>query len=158
MCAVRLPRVERGSVERWAAVFVMALAGGLVALQPALNSGLGRAVGGLPAAMLSFVIGALVLAGIVVLTGQTTRVAAADEVPWYYLLGGLIGALWVALSIPAVKAVGAGGVVAATIAGQLTGAVVADRLGVLGLEQVGITPARLTGVALLALGTYLIVR
>ena len=136
----------------------MAVAGGLVAVQPALNSGISRAVGGLPAAMLSFAIGTLALVAAVVISGQVSRLGSVGEIQWYYLLGGLAGALWVALSIPAVKAIGAGGVVAATITGQLSGAVVADRFGVLGLEQVGITPSRLAGVALLGLGTYLIVR
>jgi transporter family-2 protein len=145
-------------MDRWLAVALMALAGGVVALQPPLNSGLGRALGALPAAMLSFAIGAVALGLLVVLTGQLSQLDAATSVRWYYLLGGLCGALWVALSIPAVRAIGAGGVVAATISGQLAGAVVADRLGILGLERVAITPARLAGVLLLALGTYLIVR
>jgi bacterial/archaeal transporter family-2 protein len=146
------------AVERWFAVVLMALAGGVVALQPALNSGLGRAVGSLPAAMVSFAVGALTLATLVLVLGQTAQVGAVGEARWYYLLGGLCGALWVALSIPAVRAIGAGGVVAATIAGQLSGAMLADRFGVLGLDQIPITPLRVTGVLLLALGTYLVVR
>lgn len=145
-------------MERWLAVVLMALAGGLVAVQPALNSGISRAVGALPAAMISFAIGALALAAAVAISGQLPRLGSLGEIHWYYLLGGLSGALWVALSIPAVQAIGAGGVVAATITGQLSGAVVADRLAVFGLEQVDITPSRIAGVALLGLGTYLIVR
>lgn len=145
-------------MDRWLAVVMMAIAGGVVAIQPALNSGLGRAVGGLPAAMISFAVGALALAALVALTGQLSQVGSATTVPWYYLLGGFCGALWVALSIPAVNAIGAGGVVAATISGQLTGALVADRFGILGLEQIGITPGRVLGVVLLGLGTYLVVR
>ena len=47
-----------------------------------------------------------------------------------------------------VGSLGAAGVVAATIAGQLTISVVIDRLGILGLEQTPITPARVLGVAL----------
>lgn len=145
-------------LERWFALVLMALAGATVALQPALNSGLGRAVGGLPAAMVSFAIGALGLAALVLLTGQFAQVSSIGEVRWYYLLGGFSGALWVALSIPAVRAIGAGGVVAATITGQLTGAVVADRLGMLGLAQIPVSPLRVAGVLLLGLGTFLIVR
>jgi transporter family-2 protein len=145
-------------MDRWLAVLVMALAGGVVALSPPLNAGLGRAVGALPAAMLSFTLGAAVLAILVVLTGQLSEVEGATSVRWYYLLGGLCGALWVATSIPVVKSIGAGGVVAATIAGQLTAAVVADRFGILGLKHVAVTPGRAAGVLLLALGTYLIVR
>lgn len=145
-------------MERWLAVILMALAGGVVALQPALNSGLGRTIGGLPAAAFSFVIGALVLLLLVVLCGQISSYGSTGEVKWYYLLGGLRGALWVVLSIPAVRAIGAGGVVAATITGQLSGAVVADRLGILGLDQIGITPSRIAGLVLLGVGTYLVVR
>lgn len=145
-------------MERWLAVVLMALAGGLVAVQPALNSGISRAVGGLPAAMISFAIGTGALAAAVLISGQMPRLGSLGQIHWYYLLGGLFGALWVALSIPAVKAIGAGGVVAATITGQLSGAVVADRFGAFGLDEVAITPSRVAGVALLGLGTYLIVR
>jgi len=145
-------------MERWTAVIVMALAGGVVAIQPALNAGLGRATGGLPAAMFSFFLGGFALFAVVLAAGQIGQLGSVGEVRWYYLLGGLCGALWVTVSLIAVKSIGAGGVVAATISGQLTGAVVADRMGILGLEQIPITPARLLGVALLGVGTYLIVR
>lgn len=136
----------------------MALAGGIVAIQPALNSGLGRTVGPLPAAMMSFAIGTVALLALVVLSGQLTQVGAVSAVSWPYLVGGLLGALWVICSIAAVKSIGVSGVVAATISGQLTGAVVADRLGIFGLEEIPITPLRITGVLLLVFGTYLVVR
>jgi bacterial/archaeal transporter family-2 protein len=123
-----------------------------------LNAGLGRETGGLPAAMFSFFLGGAALMALVLLAGQFGQLAEAAGVRWYYLLGGLCGALWVSLSLVAVKSIGAGGVVAATISGQLTGAIIADRFGILGLEQVAITPTRLLGVGLLAMGTYLVVR
>ena len=145
-------------MERWLAVSVMALAGGVVALQPALNAGMARATGSLPAAVISFSVGLLAVALVALVAGQLGNLAEAPGVPWYYWLGGLCGAIWITLSLVAVTSLGAGGVVAATITGQLTGAVIADRLGILGLEQVAITPARLLGVALLVAGTYLIVR
>ena len=55
------------------------------------------------------------------------------------------------------RELGAGGVTAATIAGQLTLSVVLDRAGVLGLEERALT-GKLVGIALLALGTLLVVR
>lgn len=145
-------------MERWLAVSVMALAGGLVALQPALNAGMARATGSLPAALISFSVGLLAIAVVALVAGQVANVAEAPGVPWYYWLGGVCGAVWITLSLVAVKTLGAGGVVAATITGQLTGAVIADRLGILGLEQVSITPVRVLGVVLLIAGTYLVVR
>jgi bacterial/archaeal transporter family-2 protein len=146
------------AMERWLAVLVMGLAGGAVALQPALNAGLGRATGSLPAALVSFLVGAAAIGLVVLLSGQLGGLGSAFDVRWYYLLGGVCGALWITTSLIAVESLGAGGVVAATITGQLTGAVIADRLGILGLEETPITPARLLGVALLVIGTYLVVR
>jgi transporter family-2 protein len=49
-------------------------------------------------------------------------------------------------------------VTAATIAGQLTLAVIIDQLGILHVAQKPITVARIVGIVLLAAGVYLIVR
>jgi bacterial/archaeal transporter family-2 protein len=59
------------------------------------------------------------------------------------------------LSVPTI---GAAGVAAATVTGQLTAAVVIDRLGLFGLDQVPLSFARLAGVGLLLAGTYLVLR
>jgi transporter family-2 protein len=145
-------------VDRGLAVFVTACVGGLIALQPAINAGLGRATGSLAAALVSFGVGTLLLAAIVALSGQAEGVAGAADVPWYYLLGGVLGAAYVFTALVTVSSIGAGGVAAATITGQLTTSIVLDRLGVLGLEQTAITLERVVGVALLLAGTFLIVR
>ena len=39
---------------------------------------------------------------------------------WYYLIGGLLGAAYVTTVLLTVRTLGAGGVTAATVAGQLT--------------------------------------
>jgi transporter family-2 protein len=57
-----------------------------------------------------------------------------------------------------VRELGAGGLTAAVIAGQLSLSVVLDRLGVLGLDERAITWEKLLGIALLAIGTVLVVR
>ena len=55
---------------------------------------------------------------------------------WYYwILGGVGGVVIVTVSLIAVRELGAGGVTAATIAGQLALSVVIDRMGVLGLDE-----------------------
>ena len=58
----------------------------------------------------------------------------------------------------AVRTLGAGGVTAATIAGQLGASVVIDRAGMLGLPEKGLTAGRIVGIAFLAVGVFLIVR
>ena len=145
-------------MDRGLAVIVMAGVGGLIALQPAINAGLGRSTGNLAAALVSFAIGTLVLAALVGLSGNTGGLGSTFEVPWYYLLGGVLGAAYVFTALVVVSSIGAGGVAAATITGQLTASVVLDRLGVLGLEETPITWDRLLGVGLLLAGTYLVVR
>ena len=136
----------------------MAGVGGLIALQPAINAGLGRSTGNLAAALVSFAIGTLVLAALVGLSGNAAGIGSTFEVPWYYLVGGVLGAAYVFTALVVVSSIGAGGVAAATITGQLTASVVLDRLGVLGLEETPITWDRLLGVGLLLVGTYLVVR
>ena len=145
-------------MDKGLAVFFMAAVGGLIALQAPINAGLGRATGSLPAALVSFVVGTVALAAIVVLSGKAGGVAEAANVNWYYLLGGLLGAAYVFTALVLVDEIGAGGVAAATVTGQLTTSVILDRLGVLGLEETPLTWERLLGVALLLGGTYLIVR
>ena len=139
-------------------MILMALVGGLIALQPAINAGLGRSTGNLAAALVSFAIGTLLLAVIVALVGQAGGVGSMFDVPWYYLLGGVLGAAYVTTALITVSTIGAGGVAAATITGQLTASVVIDRMGILGLEETPLTWDRLLGVGLLLAGTFLIVR
>jgi bacterial/archaeal transporter family-2 protein len=145
-------------MDKGTAVILTAGAGGLIALQAPINAGLGKATGDLTAAMISFLVGTAALVLIVVLSGKAGGLSHATDVRWYYLLGGLLGAVYVANALIAVSTIGAGGVAAATIAGQLTASVIADRLGVLGLEQVSLSPQRILGVTLLLVGTFLVVR
>jgi len=145
-------------VDRGVAVILMAAVGGLIAAQPAVNAGLGRETGSIAAALVSFAVGTLLLAGIVVVAGESGGLSETFSVPWYYLLGGVLGAAYVLTALIVVKTIGAGGVAAATITGQLVLSIVLDRLGVLGLEETAITWERVLGVGLLLAGTYLIVR
>jgi transporter family-2 protein len=145
-------------MDRGAAVILTAGAGGLIALQAPINAGLGRATGSLPAALVSFLIGTVALTAIVVLSGKAGGLSSTFDVSWYYLLGGLLGAIYVANALIAVSAIGAGGVAAATVTGQLTASVAIDRLGLFGLDQVPLSPERVVGVLLLLAGTVLIVR
>jgi transporter family-2 protein len=141
------------------AVMATAVAGGLVAMQAPINSGLGKSVGSLPAASFSFAIGLVALVGITFVSGEGFgQIGEVGGLSWYYLIGGLLGAVYVTTVLISVRTLGAGGVTAATIAGQLSMSVLLDQLGILGLAQKQLTPGRVIGVALLAAGVFLIVR
>jgi bacterial/archaeal transporter family-2 protein len=146
-------------VDKWLPVLATCVAGGLVAMQAPINSKLGKTIGTFPAASVSFAIGLFVLVAItLVFSDGFGNVTAARHLPWYYLLGGILGAAYVTTVLLTVRTLGAGGVTAATISGQLAMSVALDQLGILGLEQRGLTIQRVIGLALLAAGVILIVR
>jgi transporter family-2 protein len=140
------------------AVVLTAIAGGLVAMQAPVNSKLGKAAGTFAAASISFLVGTLILLAITALSGSGVNLASAAKLPWYYFIGGLLGAAYVTTVLVSVRTLGAGGVTAATITGQLSTAVLLDRFGAFGLPEKPITVTRLIGVALLAAGVFLVVR
>lgn len=145
-------------MDRGLAVLLTAVVGGVLALQAPINAGLGRTTGNIAAALVSFAVGTLVLVLVVGVSGEASGLASTFDVRWYYLVGGLLGAAYVTMALITVSSIGAGGVAAATITGQLTAAVIIDRLGILGLEQTPFTVSRIAGVVLLLGGTYLIIR
>jgi len=140
---------------------ITVVAGGFIALQAPINGMLGRTVGPFAAGAVSFSIGTVALVLLTVLIGGGGgfgRVGEAAQLPWYYLTGGVLGALYVTTALATVGRLGGGGVTAATIAGQLAASMAADRFGLFGLDPRPLSVGRVAGIALLALGTFLIVR
>jgi bacterial/archaeal transporter family-2 protein len=147
-------------VSKELAVLATAMAGGLVAAQAPVNNVLSKKVGTFGAVSVNFLVGAvLILIVTFVFAGGIENAEGVDSPAWYYwVFGGLAGVAIVLTTLITVRELGAGGVTAATIAGQLTLSVVLDRFGVLGLDERAITWDKLLGIALLAAGTVLIVR
>ena len=83
---------------------------------------------------------------------------AREDVPQSGLVGGLLGAVYVFVAIEAVRTLGASGLTAVVITGQLVISVVIDRLGLLGIAKQGISVSRILGLVLLAAGVALVVR
>jgi transporter family-2 protein len=145
-------------MDRGLAIILTAGAGGLIALQAPINAGLGRVTGSLAAAFVSFLIGTIALGAIVVLSGKAGGLDSAFDLRWYYLIGGLLGAVYVTNALIAIDVIGAGGVAALTVTGQLVASLAIDRFGLFGLDQISVGPERIVGVGLLMVGTVLVVR
>jgi bacterial/archaeal transporter family-2 protein len=145
-------------VDKGVAIVITAAAGGLIALQAPINATLGRETGSFPAALISFGVGTIALALIVALAGQGGGIGSLTAVSPVYLIGGLLGAVYVTCALITVKSIGAGGVAAGTITGQLVASVAIDRIGAFGLNEEPLTLSRIAGVLLLLVGTWLIVR
>lgn len=141
------------------AIVLGALAGGLVAMQAPVNSRLARTVGGVQAATFSFLVGSAALIAIsFVLRGGLSSLGSVGRVPWWALVGGLLGAVYVFVALEAVRTLGASGVTAVVIAGQLAMSVVIDRFGLLGVARTPIGVQRVIGIVLLIAGVALVVR
>jgi bacterial/archaeal transporter family-2 protein len=132
--------------------------GGLIALQPPANAALAHHVGDLGAALISAVITVAILAVLLLVFSEPARLSGLVGFKPQYAIGGIGGAAVIAVSLVAVRSLGVAGVVSLLIAGQLVISVLADRLGWFGVAQVGLTPGRLVGVVLVAVGTLLITR
>ena len=77
--------------------------------------------------------------------------------PWYYFLGGLVGALIVATAALSGPRIGIGTTSAAMIAGQMVGAMLFDHLGLLDQAKDPVDALKVTG-ALLIVGGVALVR
>jgi transporter family-2 protein len=144
-------------MDRALAIAATIFVGGLIAFQPPVNSQLAKHISAIGAVFVSTAIASVVLLVIYVVTqGGFGDLRGMREAHPYELTGGLMGAVLVTVSLLTVRRLGAGGVVAATVAGQLIVSALLDRAGVLGLEKVGLTTPRLLGIGLLVIGTLLI--
>jgi bacterial/archaeal transporter family-2 protein len=107
----------------------------------------------------AFCLGLFALLAVSAIAGGLGGVLDAGDAPWWAIVGGgLISALYVASIVWTVRALGAGGLTAATIAGQFAVAMVVDHHGWLGVERQPITAVKLAGLAMIAAGTWLVVR
>lgn len=127
----------------------------LVGVQHPINSELAVEVGDFPAGLVSFAVGTLVLAVLVVASGKARGFRKLGEPRFYYYLGGLIGVVVVVSSLAAVTETGAAGLTAALVTGQLTGSLVLDRFGAFGLKKIPVGAVRLASVVALLAGTLL---
>lgn len=146
-------------MDRSTAVLLTAFTGGLIALQAPINALLGARVGSFQSALVNFVVGTIALCLVVAFAkGGFGAMGEVRGAPWHYLVGGLLGAAYVTSVLITVRHLGAGGVTAATIAGQLSMSVIVDQFGWLGVEKDPISAPKVLGLLLLVAGTILVIR
>jgi len=146
-------------MSRVAAVLLAGGAGALVGMQAPINARLGRGVGSLQAATLSFVVGTVALLLITTIAhGGLGGFSPTGGIPWWAFIGGLLGATYVTVAILTVRTLGATGLTAAVITGQLAISLVIDRYGLLGIPRHPLAAHRLLGLALLVGGVVLVLR
>jgi transporter family-2 protein len=145
--------------SNWVILLLVMLGGALTALQAPTNALLSRAVGSpVNAALVSFLVGSVVLAAFAAVLAARPSSDAMRALPWYAWVGGAYGAFFVAVAAFAAPRIGIASLLVFLIAGQLLAAVALDHLGVLGLSKQAVTPTRVAGVLLVLAGAFLVRR
>ncbi|MDX6451106.1 MAG: bacterial/archaeal transporter family-2 protein [Gaiellaceae bacterium] len=132
------------------------VAGSFLPLQAAVNAKLAEFVGGpVRASAISFTVGAICLA-IVVLLFYRSGGHRAGSAPWWAWIGGALGAVFVTSSVVLPVRIGAAAFFGIVVAAQLVTSVLIDQYGLLSFTQRQISPLRLVGVGLLIAGALLV--
>ena len=143
-------------MDRASAVALTVAVGGAFAMQAPINSALGRDIGTLPAATVSFTAGTVMLVAVTLALGGGFGRIGQHAVWWHYVAGGLIGAAVVGVTTVAVRTLGARAMIGCILTGQLVMAAAIDQFGLLGVTQQGLSPLRVLGLLLLGSGVALV--
>lgn len=143
---------------QWAYLALALIAGMFMPIQAGINAKLAGVVdGAIAAAFVSFLVGTIVLALVLAVMAQGIPFAKAAAVaPWWYWVGGSLGAFFVTATVILAPRIGAGSMIALTLAGQIAASMILDNYALLGFPHIPFDGKRLLGSILLAAGVYLI--
>jgi transporter family-2 protein len=131
----------------------------VIPIQAAVNSALQVDLdeSSLLAAFVSFAVGTAGLFLLCLATRQPVHaLAGLPHLPWWKLVGGLLGAYFVFMTVFLAPRIGIAPMVALIITGQIVTSLVLDRIGFLGLPVREVSAAKLAGAALLVAGVVLV--
>ena len=121
----------------------------------AFNSGLGKQLGGpIAATAAAFAVGLVIALALVAVTGFPQRAAFNFDVPYVWF--GAVFILFYGVSVTyAAPRIGLGNAIFFVLLGQIVAAAAIDHFGWLGAIQSALTPKRMLGIVVMALGLYL---
>lgn len=144
-------------MNNYFALMLAFIVGALTTVQSAINTSLGRYIGSIGAALVSFLVGTATLTIVYFMYGEK-GLSNVAKVPPYLFIGGLLGALFVFGMIKLLPQIGAGGAIAWGIAGQLLLAILIDQFGLFGQSKIPLDWTRGLGATLLLIGVKLITK
>ena len=137
-------------------MIILAMVGGAaLSIQAALNGRLGSNVGVFKSAFLTFSVGALITALLILFFEPRHSITLLD-VPKWQLLGAFCGVPYIIIMVVAVQRIGTAVATVAVIFGQLTMSVLIDNFGWFGNEMIPLSNSRLIAIACLAIALYFI--
>jgi len=134
------------------------LMGAVLSLQPAVNATMARILGNpFLAASVSISISLVIVFTLWLVWASDTRdFSQFRNLPWWVVVGGVVGAIFVAGSIITAPVLGVALFFVCMVAGQLIGSTIIDHIGAFGLEVKPISAVKLLGLGFVILGAGLV--
>lgn len=144
----------------WIAIGLSVLVGMVFSQQPVINAAVARTLGSpFHASVLSvFITLCCMLALLPLGAGGSLRPSLLWTLPWWSVLGGVVGVAIVAGGAMLTPILGAALFFACLVGGQLLGAAIADHVGAFGLPQRPISFTRVAGLVMVLVGAVLVHR
>jgi transporter family-2 protein len=103
-------------------------------------------------------LGGLLCAGLPLIFSGGGQLSTWQRVPWYALAAGALGPVVIGAVSAAIPRVGASATIILIVAGQLAVGVLIDQFGAFDTLVRPIDPLRVTGLALVLIGAWLVIR
>ena len=135
------------------------LSGFCLAIQPAVNGHLGIGISsGIQAALISFLIGTILLIAINVILKQMTSVKMAfqKKAPWWFYMGGFFGALYVFFALVITPEIGTGAFVIFVVIGQMIVSLLIDNYGLLRSRVRKVSMIQIIGLIVMLIGAGIV--
>lgn len=143
----------------WFSVSAAIFLGMVFSQQPVINASVARTLGSpITASALSVFVTLSCLALLLPFSAGSLRPAVLTTLPWWSVLGGVIGVFIVAGGALLAPVLGAALFFVCLVAGQLVGASIADHIGAFGLPVRSFSLTRIAGLVLVMLGAVLVHR
>ncbi len=139
-------------------IIVAILMGAALSTQPAINATMSRILGSpLLAASVSISISLFVVFVLWLTWGKATgELSHFKSLPWWVVVGGVVGAIFVAGSIVTAPVLGVALFFVCLVTGQVIGSIIIDQIGAFGLETKPINTLKLVGLGLVVLGAGIV--
>lgn len=136
-------------------LLLVLLSGAGMSVQSGVNGELGKKIGTIEGAFISFFIGCVALMLLMFFMGKG-NVTQVFQVPKWQLFGGLIGAFYVFMMVFSVPRLGVGTFVVCAIVGQIVMSLAIDHFGWFGRQPIELNWQRILGGVLLFAALLLI--
>lgn len=142
----------------WHLIPIAIFIGAALAAQPAINQTAVRVLGSpIAASIISVSITLMMMIAFFIVTGAKFQASTIWSLPWWMLLGGAVGFLFVFGGVTVAPAIGAAVFFVCIVAGQLAGAALIDHFGAFGMAVRPISLLRVAGISIVLFGVILVI-